>query len=464
MKVMPTVFFSLAYAQTLEAVLPIIEEARKTYDVFVLNSVRSDVDDRDLAREVLEPRRIPYVHEYETRDSESSVPKWVRHLSDLDQRTRRFTGGFVAGIVSLYAQECRRRMVVRHWLDAVAPAAVVTTGDQTLLQKHLVEEANARAIPTINFQWTIANASVRHTTELVERFAARDKRLPRRVRWKKAIQSRLSTALLKVKGLHVRFRSSEFGAGNAKVFGVIGRGCFDNYVALGVPSEAMVITGHPTYEALYRDADRLVEDVTARVTAFERLGLSRERNLILWCTNDQRTYFEGFVSFQEMFDSWRRKVRILLDLGDDYEIVLKLHPKEHVEDYRPLESLSSRVHVIKGGDVRELLSHCSLMVTRFSSTAVAALCLRRPVVTYNYPPMPGGTLFEDVGGTIHAKSDQEFRDAVVGILVDRRLIDLLRDRREDFLSRYLDFRDEPAARRFVRLIDKMISSGARGNS
>ncbi len=452
------ILFSLPYAQALEAVLPIIQEAKQTWNVFVLNSIRSDINDQDLAKELLEANNIPYANEIETVKTEQTLSPFLRFIRKIDFQTRRLTGGIFTTAIVTYGQEKRRRMIASKWLKKLNPDVLITAGDQTLLQKHLVEVINNKRIPTINFQWTIANASQKHTAEITSRFDNVVKQQPLSVRINRQIKEIFTSLFLRLSGLHIKFNSDVFGGGNAKKFAVIGQGCFDNYVSMGIPAETMIITGHPTYENLHKNADKLIRDMVSRKEIFEVLNIPNNQKLILWCTNDQRTYFEGIHTYEEMYESWETKVKILLELEGKYEIVIKIHPKEKLNDYRQLERLSPRVHVINKYDVLKLIPHSELVITRFSSTAVSALCLKKPVITHNYPSIPGGTLFEDIGGTIHVNSDAEFKSEIDGILTSGSSSDKINMRREEFLSYYLDLGNKSAIGKFMDIINQNINN------
>ena len=464
----PKLLFSPCYAEPLKAMVPLIEAANPSYDVFVLNTISPSVNDKAKSEPILLATQIPFASEYEragTGDLLEKRPRWMWLLLGVDDRARKLTKGIITQALVQYAHEARWRRISQYWLDTVQPSALIVGVETTPIQKHLIEECNRRAIKTVMLQWGIANASVRHTREMAERFAKRDAlTLNRRARWRKKLIGLLTRVVLRLTGLYIKIPSRVFGGGHAKVFAIIGQGSYENYVELGINPDKMVVVGYPIYEGLYRNAEELTNDQDASQALYDSLGLSPGREMILWCTNDQRTYYEALCSYEELLESWKSKIRILLALGEGYEIVVKLHPKELLRDYEPLGKLSDRVHVVEDYDVRKMIPHCCLFITRFSSTAVDAMCLGKPVITHNYPLIPGGTLYEDIGGTIHVKSDEEFRDAVTGILVDGRLLRLTEDQRNQFVSHYLDFSDEPAATRFIHLIDTLVSSRATAGS
>ena len=150
--------------------------------------------------------------------------------------------------------------------------------------------------------------------------------------------------------------------------------------------------------------------------------------LILWHTCCGRIVFER-----------KKKIIELLNTAEGFYIVVKLHPREILSEFENLNSISSRVIVIKDIDVNLLLPFCELLFTKQSTTVIYALSYKKPVLTHDVPPMPMGSYYKDMGGTVHADCMEEIGKYAKLILEgDNEVLSMLKHKRESFMLDYLN--------------------------
>ena len=216
--------YSPCYAEPLKAMVPLINETKRTYDIFVLNTISPSVNDQDKSEAILLSNHIPFVSVHERADHPfEQLSRWVRLLHLADRRAGRLTKSIIADVVQRYAKESRWREISAYWLNKIQPSVLIVGGETDPVQKHLIEECNRRAIPSITLQWGIANASLHHTREMVYRIEKRDAvTLTRCARWHKMLIERLTDVILGLTGLRIRIPSRVFGGGHATIFAVIG--------------------------------------------------------------------------------------------------------------------------------------------------------------------------------------------------------------------------------------------------
>lgn len=223
---------------------------------------------------------------------------------------------------------------------------------------------------------------------------------------------------------------------------------------LGVDPKKIRIVGFPIYEELYHKAER--NGIEGNTALRRQLGLPLDKPLFLWGTNDQRSYYEGQYSYEKMLDSWKAIRDVILKVNPDWHLVIKLHPKESIEDYLPVVHYQPRVTLIKDCNIWELIAESSFFLTRFSSTATSAICLGKPTVTHNIPEVPGGVLFEDIGGTFHANTLEDLEKFVSGLAYNPEMQAEAARRREEFIEYQIDINERPAADRFVDLVEDIV--------
>jgi len=457
------------YSEPLKALWPAVQAARgRGHEVTVVNLVRLP-EDRDRAAGLLEAwgepanfvdvdaarlgARIPRGHPLRERAGDSETNRW---------------------------QQARERAVMRtlahELLDAHRPDAVLLANEHMELPARLLVEAAARGIPAVCFQWTIANSSVRHSQEMLDRHELRPVEAGPPSNAAVPLKQRVgATAYAAVR----RFRppgppridqpTPYFGGGHATRLAVIGEGSKRVYADLGTDPGKVVVTGHPLYEQLLaearaRDLAAPAPDALPRVDTAARAALNLPpapaNPVLLWCTNDQRTYYRQHHTHEQMVGHWSAIRDRLLATDPSLHLALKLHPKETLDDYRGVFEGRPRVHVIGDVPVQDVIPACELFLTRFSSTAVSAICLDRGVVTLNIPKVPGGTLYEDTGGTRHANTLDELSDAVAGLLHDPDARANASADRATFVRDYIDVTDRRAADRLVDLLASLAEDRA----
>lgn len=439
--------------------LPLIDAVRKRgHEARILNIIRG-VSDTDKAKvETLLEQRQENA-DYATVRSQSrlrrlfGIPKPLWRILVRARVLPAFRGNQLA-------LKAEMQRMAKSWLGSIEPDVLVVANDQIDFLSYFIDVADSKEIPSVCYQWNIGNVSVRHAREMLERFPEAPTQSPTSAGGRSALGRSLKVLGDKYldsyeakNGLRIRFPTPYYGGGNATKFAVIGKGCFDAYVAMGTDPNKMIVTGYPIYEDLYQGAEQTRANRSPDQR--RRLGLPVDAPLFLWCTNDQRTYYERNYTYEQMLEAWTAIRDVLLRVNPEWHLVIKIHPKERAEDYWPLVRDEPRATLIEDCDVWQLIAECDCFLTRFSSTAVSALCLAKPTLTCNYPKVPGGTLYEDIGGTLHANTLEELEAHARGLAYEPVVQAEAARRREVFIRDYIDIQERPAADRFVDLLEEL---------
>jgi glycosyltransferase involved in cell wall biosynthesis len=99
-------------------------------------------------------------------------------------------------------------------------------------------------------------------------------------------------------------------------------------------------------------------------------------------------------------------------------VIVKLHPRQTEEEVAREVGSSGRVAFVRDIDKGPLFAAADLFLSTFSSVILWAIALDLPVVTFNCLRIPGGDIFEEIGGTVHARTAADLADAVRRAIAD----------------------------------------------
>ena len=349
----------------------------------------------------------------------------------------------------------RARALARAILDAEQPAAIVVIQDTLLLERFLVRLANRRGLPTFVVQWAF-----NYTQAMYDRLRAIGKAPAEpagRVGSRRLLGSATRAAYRAVLGaLDLRFELvNSYGGGEARIFAVMGDAFAEQFQAQGVRHKRIVATGHPAHDAAYVRA-RTTDEPT-RQAIRRRYDLPTEVPLVLYAT--QPVLWRRVMTPDTLRANVRAIATAVAALPDEARLVLKLHPREHVEDYAFCAEIDPPVRVIPTAEMADLVACCDLFVSSSSSTVLLAMMLDRPIVTINFNAVPHFDFFESIGGTLHTRTPDTFACAIHAALYDGPTRDRLAGERRAVLARHTRF-DGRAAERLAGLIAQGI--GHRG--
>lgn len=214
----------------------------------------------------------------------------------------------------------------------------------------------------------------------------------------------------------------------------------------GINPEEIIITGQPKYDFLagknfetsYNNICRDLDiDQTKKIIVYTSQPLKKEENdILLSCILDSLSKFP------------------------DMQLVIKLHPDEIGISKDVSKSYDlSKVRITKDIDLYELLSACEIMLTAFSTTALEAMMLDKPVITINLTGEPDKMPYAESGAAIGVYRKEDLSPAIKNIFEDEQVKEDLALNRKRFVHEHGYATDGQAAKRVVKLIEKMISEG-----
>lgn len=187
--------------------------------------------------------------------------------------------------------------------------------------------------------------------------------------------------------------------------------------AQGVDPERIVVTGHPGFDTFASTDPGVVADIR------NDLGIPREHRLILFAS--QPSYVGAFDRPQKRTDMIKAVVNVATSMKG-VTLVIKPHPGEKRKELAALVGKAEGVVLVDGTvDIAPLIKACDVFITFFSTTALQALYVGKPVITIDVPGSGGGRLYTDSHATWVARSCEDLR---------RHLTNLFSPQREEFQS------------------------------
>jgi hypothetical protein len=343
--------------------------------------------------------------------------------------------------------------------DEIEPAALVVIQDTLLLERFLVREANRRGLGTLVVQWafTFPQALYDRLREIGRRTdtGTRGSGDPGRQTPRRRVSASPCLYALAQRLLGVKFDLvNSYGGGEARAFAVMGEVFREQFLAQGIRKERIEVTGHPLHDAAFIERSSRTAERAAELRA--RYELPPQARVIVYAT--QPVLWRKVVTHEQLLENVRAIGRAVAALGPQFLLVIKLHPREKLEDYEPLAVSGLPIRVIAEAEIAELIAPAEVFISSSSSTVLLAMMLDKPIVTVNFNQVPHFDYYEEVGGTLHAKSSDEAAGALRLAVFDESTRDRLAAERSAVLTRYARF-DGRATERLADLVCEL--AGAR---
>jgi len=219
----------------------------------------------------------------------------------------------------------------------------------------------------------------------------------------------------------------------------------DLVINCGVDTSKVVVTGRPTYDALVRAEGRFDRDKICR-----RLKLDPARKIVVYCSENL-----PLRDTERIAGAVCRAMKSFSDV----QFIIKVHPSElSISIYNKIaREIGVQVLVTKEENIYEVLFACDLMITGFSTTALDAMILDKPVITINFTGLPDPIPFAESGATIGVYREEDLEPAIREGLYDDSVKERLRNDREKFVYEQTYLKDGKATERIVDLIARMVS-------
>jgi len=145
------------------------------------------------------------------------------------------------------------------------------------------------------------------------------------------------------------------------------------------PEERLEIFGNPIFFHLEKIMKFLNPDIL-----YEKYGVEKNQKVILFIPPALIEYYESGDKYNYNIKVWEQ---LLKDFHDkpDYQVILKAHPRDNLSLYeKTLSKYESKNFKIEKGNILELITISSLVVSTTSNAIIDSLCLKKPVIQVNF--------------------------------------------------------------------------------
>lgn len=280
-------------------------------------------------------------------------------------------------------------------LEKEGPAVVVTLGDELEAEKALVCLANLYGIPTLSLQHEVISNPYSFMPLVSEKIAL----------W--------------------------------------GPSSKDLLAKYGIPTSRLIVTGAPRYDFLF---NKNGGDKPAPVNIKSQLGLNEGERFIIFATEPYRS-LENAKAIEILRD--------ILSGMENLRLVIKVHPTGSLRAYRRLIRTNSWQDIIavKNVPIYDLIRAGEMVITVYSTRAVEAIILDRPVVIFNIFDEASTIPFVSSGAAIGVRRPEDLERVIKEIFENENIRQNLSKSRGEFIKEYLYLADGRSTKRQIDLIE-----------
>lgn len=235
-----------------------------------------------------------------------------------------------------------------------------------------------------------------------------------------------------------------------------GRQSQDYFIAHGVPSDKIYITGSSRYDNFKVGSNEQIIKVK------ERFGIPKNNLILLLASSYSLEIFQNnLATTSRLLLEMKEAIFLAASKYPEVTLIVKPHPLESVEDTKALSSgVNNIVFAEKNEDIRPLISVCDAFFTFGSTATLDGIILDKPTIC---PAFPGWMISDNFikTGSVPAPKNQIEIEYLLSEIVHDRGLGIL-NRHEAKRSSFLDeviYRDgDSASPRIVNLIKKIINS------
>jgi glycosyltransferase involved in cell wall biosynthesis len=227
----------------------------------------------------------------------------------------------------------------------------------------------------------------------------------------------------------------------------------------GIP-EKLVITGSPMHDLIFQRSKENSDEIKNKVCKL--LNINKNNEIILFAS--QPLFKDKLCTYEEQ----KRMTELVIEAVsnfDGYTLIIKLHPRESLEEYTYLDKhpLKNRFRVAeeKDADLYDLIQVSRLMITRSSTVGLDAMLFGKEVITINTAGSRDPWGYAESGAAIGVYNEEGLVPAINDALYNEAIRRKLAEGRRQFVYEYAYKQDGKASKRVVDLIIQMIEESGR---
>ena len=219
--------------------------------------------------------------------------------------------------------------------------------------------------------------------------------------------------------------------------------------ALLYPSDNITITGHPDYDVLFR-----LEKTIDKKEILKDLGIKSDQKRIITFTT------QALWSMKSREKLLRTVLEVVKKL-EDVILLIKPHPGENENWHKKIikeMGVQNAIVLNRDCNTAKALFVCDLMITSYSTTALEAIALNKPIITLNLQNEREPYPYAESGATIGVFRSEDLSYTIENALENKNLRRKLAERRQKFLSEHVCKSDGRSSERIVNLISNIVQA------
>ncbi len=230
---------------------------------------------------------------------------------------------------------------------------------------------------------------------------------------------------------------------------VMGEGIKDIYLKSGLAEDMVIATGVAHFDRLFNrnkgQDDRVLSEH----------GIDPSKRIIVFGTENNQV--------GETVEALNGVIEAVLKVKD-IQLVVKVHPGEGIGPFQAAAEHyhDPRLHVVKDIDLYALLSSCELIIVKFSTVALEAMMIGKPVVTINLSGQPVPVPYAEEGAALGVYKFEDIEPAIREVLYNEETRSRLKAGSYKFVRAWAGEPDGRASLRIVNLMKEMINNHKAG--
>ncbi|MBP1908188.1 UDP-N-acetylglucosamine 2-epimerase [Methanolobus bombayensis] len=205
------------------------------------------------------------------------------------------------------------------------------------------------------------------------------------------------------------------------------------------PPDSLSVTGSIKYDLVPEKLKYLNKNKT-----LSEIGLDLNKRTILYTSQP--------IDPEENKKIFMGLVKAISELPDS-QLIIKLHPAETSISKELISNIDGKIKVLQKIDIYEIINSCDIMMTAFSTTALEAMILHKPVITINFTGKEDMMPYAASGAAIGVYSEEELVPAILSIFENESVRSSLDKNAEIFVYEHLYKMDGEATTRVLNIIE-----------
>ena len=219
----------------------------------------------------------------------------------------------------------------------------------------------------------------------------------------------------------------------------------DAHITMGAPADKIFVTGQPRFDLI-----RQVKIDRAHIMA--KLGVPGNSDIIVLATQPV-----GELRTEKNRGELIEAVLSAMIEFQEKQLVIKLHPSEKLEKYQEmLTKVNSNAIICQDIDLYGLLRECDLLMAVYSTVALEAMILDKPVIIINLTGKPDIMPYAKSGAALGVYQKEDLAPAIRKALYDLEVRRELEQNRKSFVAEHVYKVDGQSSKRVAELIVRLI--------